>query len=179
VAKLLGQLSCRLGKDFSVDDPKPVRTPQELIAELDAIAREQTLELGMPVHPVCEIVPLMGEEALARLVEDIRENGLRVPLVTHNGMLVDGRNRLIACHRAGVAPRFQPWDGRGSLVKFAWSMNGARRDLTPSQRAAAAVLMLPILEQEAAARMRATQGRPTKEKLTQKVESVSDRNAAG
>ena len=110
-----------------------------------------TLELGIPIHPVCRIVPLMDEQALTRLEDDIRENGLRVPLVTHDGMLIDGRNRLIACNRAGVTPRFQPWDGKGSLVKFAWSMNGARRDLTPSQRAAAAVLMLPILEQEAAA----------------------------
>ena len=116
-----------------------------------------TIESGMPVHPVCEIVPLMDEEALTRLVDDIRENGLRVPLWTHNGMLVDGRNRLIACKRAGVKPRFQEWDGQGSLVKFAWSLNGARRDLTPGQRAAAAVLMLPILEQEAAERQAAGQ----------------------
>ncbi len=130
----------------------------------------------MPVHPVCEIVPLMDEVALTRLVDDIRENGLRVPLWTYKGSLIDGRNRLIACKRAGVQPRFQEWDGQGSLVKFAWSLNGERRDLTPSQRAAAAVLMLPILEEEAAERQAEAGkrggegGRGNKKTLTQKVE---------
>ncbi len=134
----------------------------------------------MPVHPVCEIVPLMDEVALTRLVDDIRGNGLRVPLWTYKGTLIDGRNRLIACKRAGVQPRFQEWDGQGSLVKFAWSLNGERRDLTPSQRAAAAVLMLPILEEEAAERMAQGQkegGRGHKKNSTQKVGESLDRHA--
>jgi hypothetical protein len=66
--------------------------------------------------------------------------------------IIDRRNRYLACRMAGVEPRFREWCGKGSLVSFAWSMNGARRHLQPGQKAAIAVEMLPMLEAEAAAR---------------------------
>jgi hypothetical protein len=73
---------------------------------------------GMPVHPVCGLFPLMSEADLMKLQEDIKENGLKLPIVIHEGQVLDGRDRLNACVRAGVEPRFEEWDGRGSLVKF-------------------------------------------------------------
>jgi hypothetical protein len=36
----------------------------------------------------------------------------------------DGRNRLRACEKAGVAPRFEVWEG--NPFALAWSLNGAR-----------------------------------------------------
>jgi hypothetical protein len=74
-----------------------------------------------------------------------------------------------------------------NLARTTWSMNGTRRDLTPSQRAAMAVVLMPFLEQEAAERQVAAGkqqaargaegGRGKKKPLTQKVESrVSERN---
>jgi hypothetical protein len=66
-------------------------------------------------------------------------------------------------------------------------MNGARRDLTPSQRAAMAVVLLPYLEQEAAQRQAAARreqadrgkegGRGHQKPTSQKVDStVSEGN---
>jgi hypothetical protein len=58
-------------------------------------------------------------------------------------------------------------------------LNGARRDLTPGQRAAMAVVLLPYLEQEAAQRQAATKAKPGEKvgsKVTQKVGERSERN---
>ena len=115
-------------------------------------ANDDASDYGMPVHPVCELFPLLNPTELLRLAEDIKQHRQQVPIVVHEGQLVDGRNRLLACRKAGVAPRFQNWDGKGSLTRFAWSLNGERRHLNSSQKAAIAVVLLPYLEQEAAER---------------------------
>ena len=91
----------------------------------------------------------MDEAALAELAADIGANGLREPIWTHEGKVIDGRNRFKACALAKVKPKFRKWDGKGSLVAFAWSLNGTRRHMTPSQKAAVAVEALPLLEAEA------------------------------
>lgn len=88
-----------------------------------------------PFHPVADIFPLMAEHELAELAEDIREHGQREPIYLHEGQIVDGRNRYLACRRAEVPPEFQEWDGGdGSLVSFVVSMNLRRRHLNESQR---------------------------------------------
>ena len=48
-----------------------------------------------------------GEEFDA-LVESIRTHGLRETIKTHEGQIIDGRNRLTACRVAGKEPRFEP-----------------------------------------------------------------------
>jgi hypothetical protein len=71
------------------------------------------------IHPAADLFPLMGDEELAELGEDIRKYGLREPITVvrqyrrrANGkidvreydlVLLDGRNRLIAMERAGFA----------------------------------------------------------------------------
>jgi hypothetical protein len=59
------------------------------------------------VHPAAEGWRLMTDDELSSLVDDIRANGLIDPIIlTHDGDLVDGRNRLRACEQAGVEPVF-------------------------------------------------------------------------
>jgi len=86
------------------------------------------------IHPFADRFPMMSSERLSDLAEDIRENGLREPIVLDGaGVLIDGRNRLAACAEAGVAPVFRVCDG--DPVAYIISANLARRDLTATQRA--------------------------------------------
>jgi len=90
----------------------------------------------MKVHPLADLFPQIEGRELEELVEDIRNNGLRVPIVLdREGRLLDGRNRLRACRAAGVEPRFETWDGRGAVAELIVSLNLKRRHLNESQRA--------------------------------------------
>lgn len=58
----------------------------------------------------------MSDEAFADLVNDIRETGLREPIVLHEGRVLDGRNRYRACTEIGIEPITRPWDQRGDAL---------------------------------------------------------------
>src|SRR5262245_18720690 len=60
-----------------------------------------------PVHPAADLFPLMEGEEFDALVEDIKKNGLRDPIVLYEDMSLDGRNRYRACEVAGVSPGFR------------------------------------------------------------------------
>lgn len=102
----------------------------------------------MEFHPVSSLFPLMSGEEFEALVADIKANGLQESIWTHEGQIIDGRNRYKACVQAGVTPSFRVWEGKGSLVQFVVSLNLKRRHLTSSQKAMVAVNMLPLLEKE-------------------------------
>lgn len=64
------------------------------------------------IHPHAEFYPLLDEDALQALADDIRENGLLDPItVTADGILIDGRNRLRACELIGIEPETVIFDG--------------------------------------------------------------------
>jgi ParB-like chromosome segregation protein Spo0J len=90
-------------------------------------------------HPAAGLFPLMGEEELAELANDIKANSLREPICVHDGRIVDGRNRYLACKRAGIEPRFKVYPGGDDgILAFVISHNLHRRHLTTDQRAAIA-----------------------------------------
>jgi N6-adenosine-specific RNA methylase IME4/ParB-like chromosome segregation protein Spo0J len=93
-------------------------------------------------HPASNIFPLMTGPDFDELVEDIREHGQREPILVYKGMIVDGRNRFLACQKLGIEPICRELDGTGSLIDLVISMNLHRRHLTSSQRAIAAEKML-------------------------------------
>lgn len=100
------------------------------------------------VHPAAERFPLMSGADFDDLVRDIRAHGLRDPIVTYEGAILDGRNRLRACESAGVVPKTVEWDGAGlSPFDYVWSKNGARRQLPAGQKAAIRVQLLADDEQ--------------------------------
>jgi hypothetical protein len=104
-------------------------------------------------HPASKIFPMLSMGRLAELVEDIRQNGLLEPIVTHQGMVLDGRNRYLACEMAKVEPRYVEWDGECKVPElYVYSRNGTRRDLTMGQKAVAAAKLVPILAQMAKGR---------------------------
>lgn len=105
-------------------------------------------------HPVANIFPLMSGDELQGLVDDINLHGLREPIWRHDGKIIDGRNRFTACLKAGVTPRYQEWDGVGSLVEFVVSLNLHRRHLNESQRAMVASKLANLGRGERADRAR-------------------------
>ncbi len=91
------------------------------------------------VHEAANVFPMLPEDELAELAEDIKANGLIHEIVLDkDGALVDGRNRLVACRRAGVEPRFTTLDGQDP-VSYILSANVNRRNLNKGQRAMAVV----------------------------------------
>lgn len=98
-------------------------------------------------HPLADVFPLMDEQALATLADDIRDNGLLMSVtLTQDGRILDGRNRYLACLRVGVEPRFITYDHDdvGLMASYVASKNLQRRDLDPGQRALCARRLLAL-----------------------------------
>lgn len=89
-------------------------------------------------HPIASIFPLMTEDELGELADDIKAHGLKNPIVLYEEKVLDGRNRYRACLEAGVEPRFEAYEGDAPTAHVL-SLNLQRRHLTPSQRACVAV----------------------------------------
>ena len=82
-------------------------------------------------HPVSTIFRLLEGDDFDSLVESIKSDGLLNAIWIHpdDGSIIDGRNRYRACVKAKVAPRYQEWDGKGSLTDFVVDQNIERRHL--------------------------------------------------
>lgn len=91
----------------------------------------------MEMHEYANLFPMMSDDELRGLADDIRENGQHQPILkTEDGRILDGRNRLRACEIAGVQPDFKVWKGSDDeALKFVLSLNLTRRHLDESQRA--------------------------------------------
>jgi len=96
-------------------------------------------------HPAAELFPLLDGPEFDALVDDIREHGQREPIVVHDGMILDGRNRYRACKAIGIEPVVKLWSESSTIEAFVVSMNLHRRHLNESQRAmiAARIYRLP------------------------------------
>ena len=88
----------------------------------------------MRFHPLAEIFPLLQGQPFLDLVADIREHGLSEPITLLGGVILDGRNRYLACLEADVEPHFRTYEGDNPTA-FVVSLNLRRRHLDESQRA--------------------------------------------
>lgn len=88
----------------------------------------------MKFHEYANLFPMMPEMDLMRLAEDIKEKGQSDPVITLDGMILDGRNRYKACEINGITPRCEEYSGDDPLG-FVVSHNLHRRHLSESQRA--------------------------------------------
>lgn len=91
--------------------------------------------MNYELHPLCTLFPRMADAEFAALVADIKANGLREPITTHGGMILDGGNRYRACIDAGLEPTFSEFKG-GNIVAYVLSANLHRRHMTAGQQAA-------------------------------------------
>jgi ParB-like chromosome segregation protein Spo0J len=96
----------------------------------------------LPIHSAAQIFPMLSDEELDELAADIKANGLLHPVVVKDGVIIDGRNRLEACKRAGIEPRIEELNG-SDLVSYILSANINRRHMTKGQRAMAVAKIYP------------------------------------
>jgi hypothetical protein len=101
---------------------------------------------AMKVFPAADLFPMLPDDELQQLAEDIKAHGLRDPIViaTIDGeeMLVDGRNRLAACKMAKVEPTTRHLNGEDP-TDFVYSQNITRRHLVKGERAMLTAMMYP------------------------------------
>jgi hypothetical protein len=57
----------------------------------------------LPIHPAAELFPLMSQEELRELGENIKIHGLKSHLKVYKSKLLDGRNRIEAMEFVGVS----------------------------------------------------------------------------
>jgi hypothetical protein len=87
------------------------------------------------VHPVADLFPMLPEEELRDLAEDIKVRGQLQPIVLDKaGAILDGRNRFAACKLAGVEPEFVVYEG-DDPDGYALAVNISRRHMTKGQQA--------------------------------------------
>ncbi len=84
-------------------------------------------------HPAADAFPMMDDDRYGELLADVRQNGQVMPITVCDGMILDGRNRYRACVELGIEPETREYIG--DPWAYAWSMNGARRDLEATVRA--------------------------------------------
>lgn len=109
----------------------------EAIPSLQAVMAYYPEDIpAQSIHEAADLMPMIVGDQFEELVADIKARGLESPiLITLEGQLLDGRNRLLACYMARVDPIFDtrsfsdPW---GTVI----SLNVRRRQLDVGQRAA-------------------------------------------
>ncbi len=79
-----------------------------------SIYNDKPRMLDIPAHPIADIFPMLEGDAFDQIAEDIRERGLREPIITFEGKILDGRNRYRAlCKLAETGAKLGPgWGAR-------------------------------------------------------------------
>ncbi len=125
-------------------------------AELEVIG-------GYRVHPLASRFPLLNGEEFEQLMESIRVAGRAAAVELHEGLLIDGRNRVRAIEHLRASGHDIPLEtvewapvGTETVEEHIFAVNVYRRHLTDDQRVMLATALLPVLRQAAAARQAAS-----------------------
>lgn len=96
-------------------------------------------------HPAANCFPLLTGTPFSDLIDDIRTNGMVMPVFVLQDYVLDGRNRLLAADQIGLTkiPTRQLPDDTDA-VAFVASLNIHRRHLTANQRSAAAAELMDL-----------------------------------
>jgi hypothetical protein len=116
----------------------------------------KSIELPYPLHPICEAFPAaMSGQEWEDFVADIEANGVKRPIILHEGQVIDGRRRMVAAAMTKQLLLYEEWNGQGSMADFVTSLNVHRRHETPESLDLIAARLMPFYEDEARARMEA------------------------
>lgn len=114
---------------------------------------------GYRVHPLASKFPLIKGTDFNVLVASIKKSGKVEPVKTHEGLLIDGRNRLRAVEmlrEQGIdieVPEEEWRSNNGETVEeYIFALNLHRRHLDPDQRAMLAAMSMDSFRSQAAKR---------------------------
>jgi len=82
-----------------------------------------------------DLLPMLDAKTFNSLEESILEHGCMIPLVTWNGILIDGYNRYAICteHNIPFETVEKEFDSREDVIIWVITNQVARRNLTPVQ----------------------------------------------
>jgi hypothetical protein len=118
---------------------------------------------GYKVHPAASLFPLLEGDEFESLVLSIQTLGLINPIILHNGMLIDGRNRLRAVEHLKTKYSNIELVTKNlaldvvSVSEFIMDVNSERRHLSPDQIAFIAAELIPKIQEEKKAKQESTQ----------------------
>lgn len=106
------------------------------------------------LHPLARKVPQLPEKDFMGMAEDIKQHGVRVPLVIYEGMILDGRHRIAIASALQLPVVVNEFQGtEQDAIDLVVSMNVMRRHLTMAQRTLLVMeILLPEAKREAAER---------------------------
>lgn len=106
------------------------------------------------IHSAADLFPMVEGDEFQELCADIKERGLAQPItVDRDGLLLDGRNRLMACYETNQEVLVEDYLGNDP-VQFSLSANLHRRHLSEGQRAVVALKVRQMLQPAAKERQR-------------------------
>jgi len=88
-------------------------------------------------HELAKIFPLINDEELRELAEDIKKQGLIYPITIYEGKILDGRNRWLAAKQCGyqfLEHNFKPLPDYREPKEFVISTNIRRRNLSTKRK---------------------------------------------
>ena len=141
------------------------RDKRELRSMYSSLLNERTFNVPMEgrkrpqalrLHPLARAIPQMSEKEFMDLGYDIKEHGVKVPIVLFDGQVLDGRHRVAAAAALQVSVRVDQFEGdEAAAGEHVVSLNLQRRNLNIPQRALVVQqLLLPQAEAEAEAKDR-------------------------
>ena len=110
------------------------RLLREEIERTESVESRTCPEEPVRWHEYANLFPMLNGEPFDALVEDIKQNGVREPIVMLGSAILDGRNRYMAARQLGIECPVRQYQGDDPLA-FVISHNLHRRHLSESQRA--------------------------------------------
>ena len=90
----------------------------------------------LEIHPIANLFPEMSEFQFEELKKDIKQHGLKMPILTYRGKVVDGRHRLRACTVLGMEAKYAELEAANdkSAEQAVISINLQRRHFNETER---------------------------------------------
>src|ERR1019366_5013344 len=88
--------------------------------------------MPLKLHPLAEMFPPLPPAAYKELLEDIRKHGIRFPVTTFEGKILDGAHRYRCALELGIEPPIKAYR-EDDPAGYVYSANSLRRHMTGSQ----------------------------------------------